>query len=100
MERKEVYSAIDSERNYQDKMPDDRSIRKNNLSQAERLLLIQVCVDRASELWYKEAGETLVSVSEQFRKIAALCVQDGEQNGMPSRDANAELKKIKKSVQV
>lgn len=86
MERKEVYVVIDSEREYQNNLPDSRSVMKGNLSQGDRMILIEECLDRARKAWYNEPGKSLSSVSEQFRKIAALCVQDAEQNGMPKRE--------------
>lgn len=85
MKRNVVFEAINRERDYQDSMTPDRSVCKTTLSQMDRIGLMEVCLNRAKEAWYSEPGKALETVSEQFRKVAALCVQDGEQNGMPYR---------------
>ncbi len=85
MDRKDVYNAIDGERDYQDSMGPERTTQDSVLSQAEMMSIMRVYIRDAEYIWYKNPGVSLPEVSDLFRKIAALCVQDGERNGMPSR---------------
>ena len=81
----EVYSSIQSERDYQDnaiKSGGTHIVKEFPLGSA--LSAIQVKLDKARESWY---GNVLPhqETMEELRKIAAICVQMGEQFNMPRR---------------
>ena len=84
--RKEVYAAIDSERDFQDnaiKGGGTHIVKEFPLGSA--LSAIQHKLDIARSCWYGGVTPHQDSM-EELRKIAAVCVQMGEQYGMPSRD--------------
>ena len=84
MERNEVYIAIDSERDFQEacKKVDSHVVEEFPLGSA--LTAIQVKLDIAKSLWYNSTKPHM-SAMDEIRKIAAICVQIGEENDMPSR---------------
>ena len=85
MERKEVYEAIDSEREYQDKQVADPNVPNMvDLHLGDTLSAIQHNLDSARCVWY---GSSIPynQAMEYLRKIAALCVKAGEDLGMPKR---------------
>lgn len=90
MERKEVYAAIDSERDYQDEMTAsmDRPDMIVDLHMGDILTAIQHNLNRAIQTWY-EGSEPHVESMHYLRKIAGLCVKAGEKHGMPVREKNA-----------
>lgn len=88
MTRADVYKAIDTEREYQDALGQDRVRDPGNsraLSQGEALVLIRHYLRAAEDAWTKNPGESVVETSHVLRKIAAICVRDGEKYGMPYR---------------
>lgn len=83
--RKEVYAALDSERDYQEM----RKVRDNGThghSIEEFLLYMQVYLNDtfnvAAKTWGPEAGPKTL---EQLRKVTALGVACMEQHGAPRR---------------
>ena len=88
MSREEVYKAIDSERDYQDKMSasSDRPDMIEDLHIGDTITAIQRNLNQATETWYLGAvphDEAL----KHFRKIAALCVKAGERYGMQLKES-------------
>lgn len=87
MKREEIYKAIDSEREYQDKM----SLSKYHPDMIEDMHLgdilsaINYNFGVAQSWWYSEA-EPYEKSMEYIRKIAGLCVKAGEQFGMKKRE--------------
>lgn len=86
MHREDVYAAISSEREYQDKMvaSDDRPDMVPELGVAGTLLAMEENLRRARQAWYSGSGshrEAMLFV----RKICALGVQLGEKLGMEPR---------------
>lgn len=86
MERREVYKAIDSERDYQNKMiaDDNRPDMIQDFHIGDTISAIQHNLNKSLEIWYKGA-EPHEEAMVYIRKIAALCVQAGEKNGMSNR---------------
>ena len=85
MERKEVFEAINSEREYQDnaiKSGGTHIVKEFPLGSA--LSAIQVKLETARNCWYGDVTPHR-NTMEELRKIAAICVQMGEQYGMPNR---------------
>ena len=85
MERQEVFDAIYSEREYQDnaiKGGGTHIVKKFPLGSA--LSAIQFKLDCARGEWYSDV-EPHQFAMEEIRKIAAICVQMGEQYGMPNK---------------
>ncbi len=89
--RKEVYVAIDTEREYQDNLPPSRSAGRN-LTQAEFFPLIDIYLARAKSAWVGAPGAYVEDAQSNIRKIAALCVRCMEQYGAPLRE-NAKKEK-------
>ena len=86
MRREDVYKAIDTEREYQDDMAarSDRPDMIPDLHVGDTLAAIQYNLTKATEAWYKGAVPHQEAM-EYLRKIAGLCVQAGENYGMPER---------------
>lgn len=86
MTRQEVYAAIDSERDYQEKMVADlsRPDMISDLHIGDTITAIQHNLDLATEAWYRGATPH-IEATNYFRKIAALCVQAGEDYQMLPR---------------
>ena len=87
MERKEVYEAIDSERDFQIEKTEDASATHmiEDFHMGDTLAAIQVNLDKARFAWYN--GSVPHSDATMYlRKVAALCVQMGEKHGMSSRE--------------
>ena len=87
MDRKEVYQAIDSERDYQDgciKAGDTHVVGVESFPLGCALTAIEVKLKEAKDLWYRTRAPHPQAM-EELRKIAAICVQAGELSGMPSR---------------
>ena len=85
MERKEVLEAVNSEREYQDnaiKGGGSHIVKEFPLGSA--LSAMQHKLDLARASWYGDVTPHQ-NCMEELRKIAAICVQMGEQNGMPQR---------------
>jgi putative heme iron utilization protein len=85
MKREEVYQAIDSERVFQDACKAvDNSHVVEDFPLGSALTAIQVKLEYARGLWYSSLAPHKDAMAE-LRKIAAICVQMGEQNEMPTR---------------
>ena len=85
MTREEVYIAIDSERDFQEgciKAGDTHVVSEFPLGSA--LSAIDVKLGIAKQLWYNSKHPHTEAMNE-LRKIAAICVQIGEINGMKTR---------------
>jgi len=85
MERKEVYEAIDTERDYQQQgetKQDSHIVEEFDI--AHGLNAIQYNLDKAREIWYN-GHEPHQEAMDYFRKIAGICVNIGEKKGMPKR---------------
>lgn len=87
MTREDVYKAIDTERDYQDRMTADpnRPDMIEDLNIAGILLAMERCLHQTREDWYYDSVP-YQDTMEFVRKIAGLAVKAGEQYGMPSRD--------------
>ncbi len=83
----EVYDAVDSERKFQDKMTADltRPDMIEDFHLGDALSAIQYNLRKAEEAWYISA-KPHTDAMKYLRKIAALCVKQGEKEGMPKRE--------------
>ena len=86
MQRIEVYYALDTEREFQDRQTADpsRPDMVESMSMGDILSAMQVNLDKARFTWYRDTdpyGPTMTFL----RKVAALAVKAGEQFGMPER---------------
>lgn len=86
MNRKQVYKALDSERDYQDAMTasDDRPDMVDNMSLGDMLLAMEFCLGQARTAWYYGLNNH-EDTMEFVRKVGGLAVKAGEQVGMPQR---------------
>ncbi len=85
MERKEVYKAIDTERDYQIANEDKQDSHiVSSLNMGGILTAIQHKLTKAQAAWYIEK-DPYENTAEQLRKIAALCIKAGEDYGMKER---------------
>lgn len=84
--RKEVYKAIDTERDYQDliwRLADDPSF-VNELTIGEFVLLVEEYAAKARNVWTNQPKPELETL-EFMRKIAGITVNCMEQHGAPKR---------------
>ena len=88
--RAEVYSAVDSERNYQDHhwpqdgfSPDDEE--PNQLTVGEFVLLLDEYASKARAVWTTEKKPEGLTL-DVVRKIAGIAVNCMEQHGAPRRE--------------
>lgn len=86
MTRKEVYHSIDTEREYQElgKTDVNQPHMIKDLHIGDAISAIQYNLDKAREEWYKGAVPHTGAMT-YLRKVAGLCVQAGEEYGMPER---------------
>lgn len=85
-ERIKAYTALDSEREYQDAgVEDDLKTHMHALTPGEVLLTMEHCLTQARNAWYY-SGFPNVQATEYVRKIGALAVQYMEQYGAPQRE--------------
>ena len=86
MERKEVYKAIDTERDFQIDMTarEDRPDMIEDLHVGDTITAIQINLNKAGKAWYSNSVPHQEAM-EYLRKIAGLIVQAGEKYGMPDR---------------
>lgn len=87
MEREEVFDAISTERDFQEKLKADLSrpdVRKD-FHVGDTLSAIQYNLDKARAAWYIGA-DPHIEAMKYLRKIAGLCVQAGETYGMLPRE--------------
>lgn len=84
LSRKEVYKAIDSERNYQDTLSSTRTDRPDGQhSVGEFLVLLKEYTDRALQAWTDNPGDA--AALDVLRKVAGIAVRCMEQHGAPLR---------------
>lgn len=86
-DRKIVFSAIDSERDYQDSLwPEkhDPSVA-NQMSIGDFILLIEEYASRARKDWTEEYAPEMDALNG-IRKIAGIAVNCMEQHGAPQRE--------------
>lgn len=93
LSRTAVFSVIDSERDYQEKMG-DRETRPDmveTLSVGDTLSAIRYNLNKAEENWYHGSAPH-EGAMDFLRKIAGLTVQAGENFGMPLRKPDTYLR--------
>lgn len=86
-DRSTVYSAIDSERAYQDAGAGNANRHANapdRLLPGELILCMEKCLADARAAWYAPTGGT--DCLPHIRKVAALAVQAMENYGAPRRE--------------
>ena len=85
MNRKEVYKAIDSERDYQclHEEKHDNHV-SSTFNYGDALTAIRVNLQKAEEVWYNSIQQ-YEKPNEYLRKVAAICVKMGEDFNMPKR---------------
>lgn len=85
--RKQVYEAIDTERDYQDAGRGNakRHEGQPEMTPGEHLLCMEKCLTDARESWYKPDGGA--ACLDHVRKVAALAVACMERYGAPRRPA-------------
>lgn len=91
--RVDVYSAINSERNYQDSFveTDPSRCRPNpDHSVGEYLIMLTTYVREAQESWTRVAGDK--AALHSIRKIAGIAVHCMEDHGAPTRTLPKEAK--------
>lgn len=79
--RKEVYEAIDSERDYQDSLPRNEVKEQTAMDQ---LALIRRIVRDMEDHWYDDPG---FPTMDFMRKIAGVAVRSMEELGAPKRSS-------------
>lgn len=86
--RSEVYAAIDSERDYQDKMAGNSARDKvdDNRDQGSLILLAEHYMQKLREAHAGPNSLGSVEVTSVARKVAALLVMLMERNGAPLRN--------------
>ena len=77
--REAVYSAIDSERDYQEQLARNDVVDQRPL---EQLALVEHVIIQAKADWYNKPGSFDMNY---FRKIAGIAVRAMEQHGAPYR---------------
>ena len=87
MKREDVYKAIDSERNFQDRniKAVDRPDTIPDLHLGDTIAAIQYNLDKARDAWYNNAKPHKESMGF-LRKVCGLAVQIAEKQGMPERE--------------
>lgn len=88
--RKEVFEAINTEREFQDthwQQPGDPNGGPNQLTIGECILLIEEYASKARAEWRGEPKPETRTL-EIVRKIAGVAVNCMEQHGAPKRDLN------------
>lgn len=85
--RKEVYKAIDSERDYQDSRWNRNTTNSEGIhSEYEWLIFIQDYVNEGMHIASREPEpDARKKVNDQLRKIAAMAINALEQNGVSPR---------------
>lgn len=89
MERKEVYKAVDTEREYQERETQDlgRPDMIEDFNMGTAMQAMNVMLNKAGDIWYTESPENnYEGTMEILRKISGVCVQMGEKYGMPKRN--------------
>lgn len=85
MKRREVYIAIDSERDYQESnKTNEESHIVEDFPLSSALEAIRYNIDKVNQNWYIEQNP-YPNAMKYMRKISAICVQMGEKYGMKER---------------
>lgn len=86
MERKDVYKAFDTERDFQDRMTarEDRPDMIDELHVGDALTAIRVNLQKAESAWYS-GSVPHEETTEYLRKIAGIITKIGETYGIPER---------------
>ena len=86
MTRQRVFEIIDTERNSQEMLKNDPEVLHviPDFHLGDCLTAIQHNLNLAISEWYNGSGNHTAAMG-YLRKIAALCVQSGEQYEMPVR---------------
>lgn len=88
MEQSQVLEAIIGEREFQAAQTarPDRPDMVEDFDIAKALNAIRVNLRKAEDAWYKDNPEASYQDTMEFlRKIAGICVSQGERYGMPER---------------
>lgn len=89
IDREQVYAAIDSERNYQDRVWRENAgdVPGHEVrTVAEELLMLEDYVARARKAWTDAPRSTEVAVTtDVLRKCAGICVRAMENHGVQPR---------------
>lgn len=84
--RVDAYDAINSERDYQDRLWTESGANGNGiLSIGEQILLIEEYVTQARHSWSREAQPEMNALNI-IRKIAGIAVHCMEDHGSPKRE--------------
>ena len=78
--RKEVYEAVDSERDFQDNLNDHVQ------TIGEESLMMNEYVSRVTREWTNEFTRPEVKTLAEIRKLAAICVRCLENHGVQNRE--------------
>lgn len=82
MDRKEIYAALDSERDYQDKKWGD--VHTERVKEVgSYLTIIRGCLNRAEARFMDSKGDQ--EALTELRKVAAVCVACFENHGVAAR---------------
>ncbi|MCB1711489.1 MAG: hypothetical protein KDH96_03095 [Candidatus Riesia sp.] len=85
MKREEVFNVISGERDYQE---GQKRIKESHVVEdfplSSGMEAIRYNLDKSNKAWYT-GKEPYSEAMDYIRKIAAICVQMGEQYGMPKR---------------
>lgn len=86
--RDDVYAAIDTERDFQDKetAKSSRPDMIDDFDISAGLSAMKVNLDKAFDIWYHDS-EPYADTMDILRKIAGICVKMGERYGMPYRES-------------
>ncbi len=82
IKREEVYKAIDTERNYQDKLGANRTAGEEH-SVGDYVTMMQYYQNALVEAWTTTAGDDVAL--DVMRKIAGIAVHCMEDHGAPKR---------------
>lgn len=88
MTRKEVYSLIDEEREYQDTIVGNKYNQSLHPVAAE-ILMMEDYISRARKMWTDSKGDE--AALDHIRKVAGLAVRCIEHHGAPSRTLKTQL---------
>ena len=84
VKREDVYKLIDGERAYQDGLGTDRvEDNRQRRTVCEELVLLQVYIQRAMEIWVDTPGDS--EAEAMMRKIAGIAVRCMENHDTPGR---------------
>lgn len=88
MDQKEVIKVILHERKHQQlgAKVDTTHIKDiDDFTMGDALSAMQYNLDKCREFWYNGKAPNYPKAMHYIRKIAALCIQEGESRGMPMR---------------